>query len=35
MTREINTSDLAKAFTDAMTHEGVEAMMSLWAPGGE
>jgi len=35
VTRANNTSDLVKAFTDAMTHEGVEAMMSLWAPGGE
>ena len=35
MAKQINTSDLVKAFTDAMTHEGVEAMMSLWAPGGE
>lgn len=31
----MNTADLAKAFTEAMTHEGVEAMMSLWAPDGE
>jgi hypothetical protein len=31
----MNTADLVKAFTDAMTHEGVEAMMSLWATDGE
>jgi ketosteroid isomerase-like protein len=31
----MNTVDLVKAFTDAMTHEGVEAMMSLWATDGE
>jgi hypothetical protein len=35
MTKETNAPDLLKAFTDAMTHEGVDAMMSLWAPGGE
>lgn len=35
MTKETNTANLVKAFTDAMTHEGVEAMMRLWAPDGE
>jgi ketosteroid isomerase-like protein len=31
----MNTRDLVEKFTEAMTHEGVEAMMSLWAPNGE
>ncbi|MFZ1041311.1 MAG: hypothetical protein WCA79_16450 [Anaerolineales bacterium] len=36
MTNEpMNTADLLKAFTDAMTHEGVEAMIKLWVPDGE
>ena len=28
-------AELIKAFTDAMTHDGVEAMMKLWEPNGE
>jgi ketosteroid isomerase-like protein len=36
MTKEpMNSTDLVKAFTEAMTHEGVEAVMNLWAPDGE
>ena len=31
----MNTTDFVKAFTDAMTHEGVEEMMKLWSPDGE
>ncbi|MGC2243411.1 MAG: hypothetical protein WBA06_07290, partial [Candidatus Aquilonibacter sp.] len=31
----MNTSDFVNAFTDAMTHEGVDALMRLWAPDGE
>jgi ketosteroid isomerase-like protein len=31
----MNTAELVGAFTDAMTHVGVEAMISLWAPDGE
>lgn len=31
----MNTVDLVKAFTEAMTHEGVEDMMKLWSPDGE
>lgn len=31
----MNTTDLVSAFTDAMTHEGVEELMRLWAPDGE
>jgi ketosteroid isomerase-like protein len=31
----MNTADFVKAFTDAMTHEGVEEMMKLWSPDGE
>jgi ketosteroid isomerase-like protein len=36
MTNEpMRTEDLVKAFTGAMTHEGVDELMSLWAPDGE
>jgi ketosteroid isomerase-like protein len=31
----MDTAHLVQAFTDAMTHEGVEALMRLWAPDGE
>jgi ketosteroid isomerase-like protein len=31
----MNTTDFVRAFTDAMTHEGVDALMRLWAPDGE
>ncbi len=31
----MNTDDFVKAFTEAMTHEGVEDMMKLWSPDGE
>jgi limonene-1,2-epoxide hydrolase len=31
----MNTARFVQAFTDAMTHEGVEALMQLWAPDGE
>jgi ketosteroid isomerase-like protein len=30
-----NNTNLVKDFTEAMTHEGIEAMMKLWAPDGE
>jgi ketosteroid isomerase-like protein len=36
MTQEITSAaHLVKAFTEAMTHEGVEDMMKLWSPDGE
>lgn len=36
MTQEnMNAGDLVKAFTEAMTHEGVEEMMKFWSPDGE
>ena len=36
MTQEnLSTADFVKAFTEAMTHEGVEDMMKLWSPDGE
>jgi ketosteroid isomerase-like protein len=35
MAKQTDTDDLVKAFTDAMTHEGVEAMLRLWVPDGE
>ncbi len=30
-----NAAELGDAFTEAMTHEGIAAMMNLWAPDGE
>ncbi len=30
-----STDEFVKAFTDAMTHEGVEALMKLWEQDGE
>jgi ketosteroid isomerase-like protein len=36
MTQEItSTSDFVKSFTEAMTHDGIEAVLKLWSPDGE
>src|SRR5580692_8917958 len=31
----MNTTDFVAAFTKAMTHEGIDDVMKLWAPEGE
>jgi ketosteroid isomerase-like protein len=31
----MTNSELLEKFTEAMTHEGIEVFMSLWAPDGE
>jgi limonene-1,2-epoxide hydrolase len=35
MNPDPNYTDLVQAFTEAMTHEDIEGIMSLWAPDGE
>jgi len=33
--KPMDTPDFVKAFTDAMTHDSVEAVINLWEPDGE